>query len=676
MTLPIPSPSIPNKFRFWLSFAAGLIGFGYLMVAGGYLWRGDYTVQLTGWVLGIGAGLAWAAINIIRRPTTRLPRTPLDLAIACSLLVIFISMAVSPDPRQGLARVSSLVGYALVLYLYLNLFAAGLDRNALLAALLAVSGLILAEAVLETALWYRQWFEAAGSFSLPPDQYRFHGLLMPGPTLGLANLLVGLAVLTFFRARKRFTRLLAAVWLTFFGLAFPFSSSRGGWLGLAAGLLVAALFWAVEKRLWTRFLDWPHRRIALAAVVILFGLAAVGCLGTRFLILFASQASHGGDPFGMTGRDAIWGGALQIWRDSPLFGAGPGRFALDYLRFNPGTPPGFWPVHAHSVFMQALAEFGLAGLVALLWLLAALARWLLSIYRRSPLDARPALVAVFAGLTALLVQLIFDEFSGWWAVMVPAIFLIAWAATQRRAVAEVRDTVYPRIPAVWLSMPLALLLIVAGFSLWAYQPLATAAASSVDPHTLAFAAVESARRDPSFHFYQAQAGLLYAWDWQASADPASLSTARTYLANAIAREPSTSWLTASLAVLDFAAGDTSLAFTRMRHAEELSSQVAVYPLALGRFSEIGGDADTARAAYTRALALDPALSIHPFWQHSALRRTVLSSAPPVASQPAAASELRPLPIPWIFDDTVDYTYSEFIAERAPLGYSAAPGLMP
>ena len=653
----------------------GLAAFGYLMVAGGYLWRGDYNVQLTGLVLGLLAALAWLIGCAVRRHD-RLPRTPADLAIGLGLLAIFGSLAASPDPRQGLARTASLLGYALALYLCLNLFAAGLNRNALLVALLAISGLVLAEAVLETALWYRQWFDTTTGISLPPTQYRFHGILMPGPTLGLANLLVGLALLAFLRGRKLFQRLLAALWLIFFALAFPFSSSRGGWLGLAAGLLLAAVFWIVEKNLWTRFLAWPARRIVLIVAIAVLALILAAFLGSRYLVVFASSASHGGDPFGMTGRDAFWCGAFHIWQNSPLFGAGPGRFALDYLRVTPGTLPGFWPVHAHSIFFQALAEFGLAGLAAWLWLLAALVRWLLGVYRRSLPAARPALVAVFAGLTALLVQLGFDEFSGWWAVMLPAVFLIAWAASHLPAGTECERPVYPKIPVAWLGLPLSILCAAAGFSLWAYQPLAASAASQTGLHSMALAAAESARRDPAFHFYQSQAGLLYAWDWQSSGDPAALATARVFLAAAIAREPSASWLSADLAMLDFAAGDPTLAFTRLRRAAELSPQVAVYPLALGRFSETTGDPAAARTAYALALALDPALAANPYWQQTSLHRAALAAAPPIDSKTALDTDPGLPSPPWVFDDTVDFTYAEFIAERAPLGYSAAPGLMP
>ncbi len=339
-----------KKYPFWPAFIAGFVGFSYILLWGGLPLRDNYTLQLVGLFLAVILSLTWFIWRwVIRRD--RLPRTGLEWPLLIGLAAVFLSLAVSPDVRQGFTRSGWLLAYALVFFYFLNILAAGVNRWGLLAAALAVTGLILFQAVNDTFQWYRSWFEAAGGFELPPVQFRFTGLLgNSNITLAMANLFVPLVLLAIRRFRNPLARVLCGLWILIYIAAVPFASSRGGWLGLLVGLTLAGIYWAWDARLIARIRSWPRRRLTLLVSGLLVMVILGGFLGIKFLVTFATNPTHGNDPFGGSGREVFWANAVKIWQASPLFGAGPGRFAFAYLQYAPSIPPGYWPGHAHDIF--------------------------------------------------------------------------------------------------------------------------------------------------------------------------------------------------------------------------------------------------------------------------------------------------------------------------------------
>ncbi|QWT21705.1 O-antigen ligase family protein [Bacillus sp. NP157] len=92
---------------------------------------------------------------------------------------------------------------------------------------------------------------------------------------------------------------------------------------------------------------WYRKGIAVAGVLGVIGLAAMKLLSSRMDELDAGEESA-------AGRVDAWYAGLEMFRDSPLFGVGPGNFT----EYNELT--------AHNSFVLVLAETGFAGFV--LWL--------------------------------------------------------------------------------------------------------------------------------------------------------------------------------------------------------------------------------------------------------------------------------------------------------------------
>lgn len=170
------------------------------------------------------------------------------------------------------------------------------------------------------------------------------------------------------------------------GVGLVLTFSRSAWLGSVAVLIALAARRTSRRRI------RPAVFLALAALGAV--LATPGLLSTPALKNAAVI------------RVSIWSQALEAWRSRPLFGIGPGGFK-DVL-----LPGGGMADHAHNVFLQILAETGVAGLI--IAIAGTVALW----HRTSRLapKAGTAYLQPAAGIAA-----------GLWAVLFQGLFDVPWA---------------------------------------------------------------------------------------------------------------------------------------------------------------------------------------------------------------------------------------------------------
>jgi O-antigen ligase len=71
-------------------------------------------------------------------------------------------------------------------------------------------------------------------------------------------------------------------------------------------------------------------------------------------------------------RPRLWRAALVLWRERPLLGVGPDNFRRRYEDvIGPapnGQPYNDTRIHANNLYLETLADLGLAGIAALAWL--------------------------------------------------------------------------------------------------------------------------------------------------------------------------------------------------------------------------------------------------------------------------------------------------------------------
>jgi len=148
------------------------------------------------------------------------------------------------------------------------------------------------------------------------------------------------------------------------------SMSRSGWLGLIVLALVTCIWLTASMR---------GRELVLGSVAI----ATVLCLGLivlpgRFLArapVMAAAAMNPHEQSSSSPRLGMMGQAVEVFRSSPLLGVGLGGYA-GYIADHPEltvvhlSKPDPTKVVTTNVWLEVLAETGVVGLFAVLWMVA------------------------------------------------------------------------------------------------------------------------------------------------------------------------------------------------------------------------------------------------------------------------------------------------------------------
>ncbi len=103
---------------------------------------------------------------------------------------------------------------------------------------------------------------------------------------------------------------------------------------------------------------WTKRIKKYFPYLILFG---------GFLLFFLALTSLKMVPHILSLRDRFfyWASSLEIFKQRPILGFGPGSFGVQYARFK--IPIAMETQHSHSIFFEILAEQGLLGIITFLW---------------------------------------------------------------------------------------------------------------------------------------------------------------------------------------------------------------------------------------------------------------------------------------------------------------------
>ena len=592
-----------------------VLSLGYVvLVGGGVTSAAIFRWQLITFGLSLvlfGGWLIWR--GVARSGRARWPLTGLEWALGGAALAALLSLLASPNWRLGLARLSELAAWAALFFVMVDVLDAGLPRSALTRALIFVSGLALLFGVVEVYVHYQSRWQDL--FTQP--LYRLVGVLgHPNLLAGLATLTLPLVLLEWRGNRRMWARSGLLFWGLCYLLVVPFTSSRGGLVGL--GVVLAALgAWLIRQRGWTsasRLIESLRGRGWIVWGAVGFAVAAL----VGLFIYQGLHPSHGG----ASARLYLWSAAGKVIAVHFWLGTGPGRFGSEVARVL-SIPPDFWPLHAHSVFWQVFAEFGLVGLLALGGVIVGLGRTVRRSFGTLAETARIELVLTSAGLAGYAVQNMVDDQTHVLATMVPLMLVLALAVTVR-PVAAPRG----RLPLWVIGLPLLLIGVLQAQWLWAYAAFdqARLAYEARDAARALTLTQEAARRDPSFSFYDVEAGLLAAQldDWAA---------AQTHFERAVAREGSLAFVWANLGVTRWRNGDQPGGLTALQAAAQLAPRSPTILLTAGWMAEAAGQAEVAEAYYRAALALRPDWTDRPFWEATPLRASVRAAVPPAIADP-------------------------------------------
>jgi O-antigen ligase len=188
------------------------------------------------------------------------------------------------------------------------------------------------------------------------------------------------------------------------GIATILTLSRAGIVASFIGAIVVIVLLRPPKRVGVRLATG----FAVLALV-LVGAGLMGGLEARFFTLNeVAVPNHLGT------RAILWSSAVELWQRSPLTGIGAGNYELDLgLVGHPEVH-----THANSVYLQSLAETGILGFAAVLFLIYESIVPFVQRYSR-----RALVVGVAAANIALALHQIFDymwfypKVGGMWCLL-------------------------------------------------------------------------------------------------------------------------------------------------------------------------------------------------------------------------------------------------------------------
>lgn len=323
-------------------------------------------------------------------------------------LAYTFSAGFARDLGTSLERIQDFIGYSLTVVVLVALLDRPLWlRRAVWTVVIAGAGLAiisliqagLGEYTSDFAGFARGKPEGAGVF-------RASGPLDPNV---FGQVLVATAILALYLGLSARTRNGRVLGLAAFGVclaASAFTGSRGALVAAAAAFFLILLLAPVPRRIVATI-----GALALVAGLIFMpsGLKARVGLPTSSTDSQQVAVVKSGSESAIRGRESENLAALEMFRDYPILGVGPGNYPLHYLDYSEqiGLDPRLEQREAHSLYLQALAETGIVGalaLLAILWL-ALSGAW----RARQRLAGRDALLAegIFVALVTFLIAALF-----------------------------------------------------------------------------------------------------------------------------------------------------------------------------------------------------------------------------------------------------------------------------
>ena len=198
----------------------------------------------------------------------------------------------------------------------------------------------------------------------PPGQGYYHHILF-GDTAMLNSALMMVFLLT-----RRFSfsiRLLIVISMFCALYASVLSTARGAWV--AAPVIIGILVWYAVK---SAGIGLKKIGFIVIAVIMVISLSpAMDILSKRYTEAISEiKLFYSGEGFetSVGGRLALWDVAIDVWKENPVLGTGPGDYDEDLMSHKEqGRYPTVGPHKTtHNIYLQVLVSNGLVGILIFL----------------------------------------------------------------------------------------------------------------------------------------------------------------------------------------------------------------------------------------------------------------------------------------------------------------------
>lgn len=312
----------------------------------------------------------WVLLTLSDDAASPSSLTPIHLLVLLYWGIATVATALSPVKTAALTGWGKLTLYLVVFALMARVLRSPRWRSWLITVYLHV-------ALAVSVYGIRQWFFGAKALATWTDA----GSSLAGVTrvysyLGNPNLLAGyllpavpLSIAAIFAWKGWLPKALALTLTIVNTACLVLTFSRGGWIGLVVSIFVLAI---LLLHWWSPNL--PRRWRTWAIPILLGSLAGFLFLAILFVeplrdrvgSIFASREDSSNNF-----RLNVWTAVIEMIRDRPILGIGPGNNAFNMV-YPLYQQPRFSALSAYSIFLEIAVETGLIGLGCFLWLLLVL----------------------------------------------------------------------------------------------------------------------------------------------------------------------------------------------------------------------------------------------------------------------------------------------------------------
>lgn len=409
--------------------------------------------------LASGAVILLLAIPMFHHAIVRGEGVVIDRHLILFLFLIAVMLAsaifAAKDIPLALRRISEFLLEGLLLYFLIVNVVRNMRilRHAVWALLLAgtfMGGLTLFQNVTGTLNNnYGGFAQAGGRFSVGESfGKRVERMRSAGP-IGEKNryaqmmlVLFPLAIFRFWQEKNKWLKLAAVVAMVCILGGVILSVSRGAFLGLVVVLVLLALMRYIHFR---QLLTVGAVVVAIILLVAPFYLTRMATL-TRIGALFSGEKYEAGHVVMSRAMQNL--AALNVFIDHPILGVGPAHYSRYYSKKYVNALEVIYQRQssrrAHSFYLEALAETGILGFVALMAIIVSIVRLLWRLRRRwlaQYPDLAHTATAFLLSIVAYMVSAIFLHLSYlrfFWLIVALASAAILCIQSEAESRAEAR----------------------------------------------------------------------------------------------------------------------------------------------------------------------------------------------------------------------------------------------